>query len=91
MNPLAKLTITRERLYRLVPSIQMNNTFFGFESLSLKFKFQTTPYLVSRTALSNAIFRKSCGDEGGGDADYDDFVFPDGVSHEISGRTWHII
>ena len=29
MNPLAKLTITRERLYRF-PSIQMNNTFFWF-------------------------------------------------------------
>ena len=34
-----------------------------------------------------SVFRKSCGDgDDGGGVDMDDFVFPDGVSHETSGR-----
>ena len=31
------------------------------------------------------ICRKSCGDGDDGGVDMDDFVFPDGVSHEVSG------
>ena len=74
MRPLAKLTITRERLYRLAAE----KLFSISRNSDVKRLFITSRY------------RKSCGDggDGGGGVDMDDFVFPDGVSHETSGRTF---